>query len=145
VVVAVARGGGAVAVGQTVGHAAAVTVAERCEHVRCARGMRSTGGKNGGTAATSSGLAPRNGPNCFVFHFFVLLFIAIKHIVVVVFRNDYHRVVPATDKYLRRPSDINYIECSRLLFAVDLPLNLFVYAAIFFVLLIFICNYQPDI
>lgn len=102
-------------------------------------------GENGGTAATSSGLASRNGPNCFVFHFFVLLFIAIKHIVVV-FRNDYRRVVPATDKYLPRPSGINYIECSRLLlFAVDHPLKLFIYAAIFLVLLIFICNNQPDI
>jgi len=71
------------------------------------------GGENGGTAATSSGLAPRNGPNCFVFHFFVLLFTTIKHIVVVVFHNDYRRVVPATGKYLPSPSGINYIECSR--------------------------------
>jgi len=103
------------------------------------------GGKNGGTVATSSGLAPRNGPNCFVFHF-LCYYLLLKHIVVVVFHNNYRRVVPVTDKYLPRPSGINYIECSRLLlFAVDHPLKLFLYAAIFFVLLIFIYNNQPDI
>lgn len=49
------------------------------------------GGENGGTAATSSGLAPRNGPNCFEFHYFsvIIFIIVIKIVVVVVFRNDY--------------------------------------------------------
>jgi len=52
------------------------------------------GGENCGTAATSSGQAPRNGPNCFDFHYFCVIFIiAIKNIVVVVFRNNYCRVV----------------------------------------------------
>lgn len=82
-------------VGQTVGHA----VAERCAHVRCARGMRSTGGKNGGTAATSSGLNPRNGPNSFVFYFII----TIKHNIV--FRN--YRLVH--NKYHNHL--INCIEC----------------------------------
>lgn len=58
------------------------------------------GGKNGGTAATSSGLNSRNGPNSFVFYFIIT---TIKHNIV--FRN--YRLVH--NKYLNHL--INCIEC----------------------------------
>lgn len=58
------------------------------------------GGENGGTAATSSGLNSRNGPNSFVFYFII----TIRHNIV--FRN--YRLVH--NKYLNHL--INCIECA---------------------------------
>lgn len=58
--------------GQTVGHAVVAMgggVVRRTYGVLAECGLR---GENGGTAATSSGLAPRNGSNCFYFIIFII-------------------------------------------------------------------------